>query len=135
MKLKITTHEKSVSVFEVSLTGRLDSETHQQLEAAFDLLFESSPRAIQLDLAGLEYISSIGLRVILLAMKRLKPTGGKLVIVRAQPQVQKVFEIVKLLPAEHIFVSTEEADRYFDAIQRKEREKLEGGGRVCSDFH
>jgi hypothetical protein len=40
-------------------------------------------------------------------------------MVGAKPQIMKVFEIVKMLPKETIFVSVKEADEYLAAIQNQ----------------
>ena len=46
-----------------------------------------------LDLARLDYISSAGLRVVLLLAKKLKQAGGALALCDIQPSVREVFEI------------------------------------------
>ena len=51
--------------------------------------------------------------------RMLAAQGGKVVIANAQPQVQKVFDIVKAVPLSEIFRSVEEADAYLDRIQKK----------------
>jgi anti-anti-sigma factor len=45
------------------------------------------------DLAGLRYISSAGLRVLLVAAKRLKPEGGRLLLAAPSELVGQVLEI------------------------------------------
>ena len=45
------------------------------------------------DLSGLEYISSAGLRVLMLAAKQSKAQGGTLLLTGLQPLVQEIFEI------------------------------------------
>ena len=72
-----------------------------------------------LDLADLEYISSAGVRSIFKARKALAGHGGKVLVVNPQPQIQKVFDVVKAVPLEEIFTSVAEADAYLDAMQRK----------------
>jgi anti-anti-sigma factor len=71
------------------------------------------------DLEKLDYISSMGVRVIAKAKKSLKKSGGKIVLLNLQPQIRKVFEIIKALPSEQIFESVEEMDKYFDYMQKK----------------
>jgi hypothetical protein len=45
--------------------------------------------------------------------------AGRTVLVNAQPQVQKVFDIVKAVDLGAVFVSIEELDEYLDAMQRQ----------------
>jgi len=70
-------------------------------------------------MAGVTYISSRGLAVVITTIKKVRAGGGKFAMAELQPPVRKVFEIAAALPEESVFASQEEADRYFDAIQRK----------------
>ena len=70
-------------------------------------------------MSKLEYISSAGLRVLFKASKTLKGQDGQLAMMHLQPQIQKVLDIVKALPAVPIFKDDEEMDGYFDAMQNK----------------
>jgi anti-anti-sigma factor len=108
-------------VFEIALEGRMDALSADRLEEALAPILAGSPRAVQLDMAGVSYISSRGLGVVISTIKRLHAHGGKLAMTNLQPPVRKVFEIAAALPEESVFASAEEADRYFDAIQRKTR--------------
>ena len=118
MSLKVTSREKSPKFFIVSPEGSLDTSTYTILEEKVDLLLDTSPRVIIFDLEKLDYISSMGVRVIAMAKKSLKKNGGKVVLLKLQPQISKVFEIVKALPSEQIFKSVEELDQYLDAMQK-----------------
>ena len=75
--------------------------------------------SLVLDLSGLEYISSAGIRSIFKARKTLAPHGGKVLLVNPQPQIQKVLDMVKAVPLNEIFSSTAEADAYLDLMQRR----------------
>ena len=81
----------------VEVGGRLDTHTYGELDDRLALVLASKPHSLLLDLAQLEYVSSAGVRSIFRARKLLAEQGGKLVIANAQPQVQKVFDIVKKL--------------------------------------
>lgn len=48
---------------------------------------------VVLDLSGVPYISSAGLRVLLLARKHVKARGGRLVVAALEPVVREIFEI------------------------------------------
>ena len=61
----------------------------------------------------------MGLGVVVKAKKAIEAKGGVLVLIGTQPQVAKVFEIVRVLPKEVVFASREEADIYFAMIQQK----------------
>ena len=92
------TQERSFST-RVSLAGRLDAVTAPELDAKLDGVVNSSAKVIVFDLAHLDYISSAGLRSIFQTQKLLAARSGKVVVVSPQPQVRKVFEIVKDLNA------------------------------------
>ena len=55
----------------IQLIGKLDSDTAAKVEAVFTETTESQTRLL-LDLAKLKYISSAGLRILLLAAKRVQ---------------------------------------------------------------
>jgi len=101
------------------LEGRLDSETAPVLDGELDKVINSTANVVVFDLADLEYISSAGLRSIFRAQQAMAKRSGRTMLVNPQPQVQKVFEIVKAADLGAIFVSIEELDEYLDAMQRK----------------
>jgi len=123
MALTVTSRVKSTGVYVVSPVGSLDTNTYDQLEKRLEPILQESPRLIVFDMAGLEYISSMGVRVFVKLKKQLKKTGGTVTMLRLQPQIQKVFEIINALPSVTIFSSIEEMDNYLDLMQRETSEK------------
>ncbi|MDH5831521.1 STAS domain-containing protein [Luteimonas sp. M1R5S18] len=104
----------------VAVGGRLDTHTHTELDQALGPVLEAeSLRSLVLDLHDLQYISSAGVRSIFRARKALSARGGRVLVVNPQPQIQKVFDLVKAVPLHEIFASAAEADAYLDAMQRK----------------
>ena len=103
----------------VTLAGRLDTHSYEDLDVALAPLLDRQLQSLVLDLAGLDYISSAGIRSIFKARKALGGHGGKVLLVNPQAQIQKVLDVVKAVPMHEIFVSTAEADAYLDAMQRK----------------
>ncbi|KAF1694924.1 STAS domain-containing protein [Pseudoxanthomonas koreensis] len=104
----------------VAIGGRLDTHTYAELDQALaPLLANNAVTSLVLDLAGLDYISSAGIRSVFKARKALSARGGKVLVVNPQPQIQKVFDMVKAVPLGEIFTSMAEADAYLDAMQRK----------------
>ena len=75
----------------VALEGRLDTTTAPQLEAELKRSLNGIT-ALTLDLAGLEYLSSAGLRVILSAQKVMNKQGG-MVVKNANDTIMEIFEV------------------------------------------
>jgi anti-anti-sigma factor len=76
-------------------------------------------QTLVIDLAELGYISSAGIQCLLKARKLQAKAGGKLLVLNPQPQINKVFEIIGVIPVKDVFASVEELDAYLDAIQQK----------------
>ncbi len=64
---------------ELIVEGRLDTGTAPQLEAVLNKI-PKVKQNLYLNLSAVEYVSSAGLRVILLAHKIMLPTGGKMIL-------------------------------------------------------
>lgn len=75
----------------IEITGRLDTTTAPQLEDVVKADLDGITELL-LDLAGLEYISSAGLRVVLSAQKIMNKQGN-MKIVNANESIMEVFEI------------------------------------------
>ncbi|MCE5233281.1 MAG: STAS domain-containing protein [Mizugakiibacter sp.] len=104
----------------IALHGMLDAGTSPLLDRELErVLRDGTPSALVFDLAGLEYVSSAGLRVLFKARRAMQQHGAPLLMLSPQPQVRKVFEIVHATPVDEIFASTAELDRYLDTIQRR----------------
>jgi sigma-B regulation protein RsbU (phosphoserine phosphatase) len=101
--------------------GKLDAVTCQEFDRALDGVLAQAPRGgtLVIDLVDLEYVSSAGLRSLFRARKAMRTNGGFSLLVHAQPQVRKVFEIVKAVPVHEVFRSVEELDAYLAEMQRK----------------
>ena len=75
----------------LSLTGRLDTTTAPELEAVIKENITGVTNLV-MDFAGLEYLSSAGLRVILSAQKTMNKQG-EMVIRNVNETINEVFEI------------------------------------------
>jgi stage II sporulation protein AA (anti-sigma F factor antagonist) len=85
--------ERAADVLIVAPTGRLDTTTSTDLERHLLARLDANERRLVLDLTGIEYVSSAGLRVLLFVAKRLKATSGDLVLCGLGPAVRQVFEL------------------------------------------
>ena len=120
MSLKIEVENRRKGVYAVILDGKLDSHTYLELEEKLKPLLSRSAKVLILDMSRLVYITSSGISAIINAKKAMAERGGELMMINLQPQIKKVFEIVKALPKDTVFESIEEADQYLDAMQKKE---------------
>ena len=76
--------------------GRLDQDTCDAFKGDLLRLVEDSAReggAIVLDLSGLEYVSSAGLRCFVLAARQAKSQQGRVLVASLQPMVAEIFAI------------------------------------------
>lgn len=87
MEIEISTEG---SVVHVALTGSLNAATAGELEAA---LAPELPAAseVRFDFSGLEYLSSAGLRVLMMTYKKLSGTGVR--IDNVCDEIREVFDI------------------------------------------
>ena len=119
MALTVKSNEKGPGVFVILAIGSLDTNTYQVLDEEVNSLLEKSAKMIVFDMEYLDYISSAGISVILRARKGLKKQNGEVMMVNLQPQIKKVFEIIKALPSQGIFKNIQELDDYLDTMQKK----------------
>ena len=78
----------------VKVTGSVNTNTAPDFEAAVEEAFSSGDvDSIVFDFSDLDYISSAGLRVIMVAFKRVMAQGGTLEIEGSSDEVMEVFEI------------------------------------------
>ena len=103
----------------IHLRGRLDSDSVALLDDELSKLAGAPVDVIVFDLADLDYISSAGLRSIFGTRQAVAARSGRIVLLNARPQVQKVFDIVKATDLAAVFTSITELDQYLDAMQRK----------------
>ena len=103
------TQEKVGSVMAVALTGRVDAGTSKAVEDALLKLIDGGERRLVVDLAAVDYISSVGLRVLILAAKRLKPLKGTVAPCSLQPAIRQIFEIAGFTTIFTIYGSRSEA--------------------------
>ena len=102
----------------IRLKGQLDTDTAPEFRPTLDEMRESTPAAVVVEMSGLDYLSSAGLRCLFQLRKIVKGKGGRMLISKPSPQVRKVLEIVKAVPIDSIFSSDEEMDAYLDRVQR-----------------
>jgi anti-sigma B factor antagonist len=81
----------------VSLRGELDLSAARRVEECFAAIDAESPSNVVIDLTGLEFIDSSGLRALLLVDALAREHGYELVLLPGQEPVQRVFELTGAL--------------------------------------
>lgn len=97
----------------LSLSGRLDANSSEEFQEKLVQIIEGGTNNLVLDCQNLDYISSAGLRVVLVALKKLKQTEGKVVLCSLQDYIREVFEVAKFDAFLPIVPTVEEALKIF----------------------
>jgi len=80
----------------VAITGELELATAPRLRQAVVSLVGEGQVDIVLDLSGVDFLDSVGLGVIVSALKRVRGRDGRLVVAGAVPRVRALFELTRL---------------------------------------
>jgi anti-sigma B factor antagonist len=80
----------------VSVSGELDLAAASSLESELDRVLQSEVTRIVLDLAGLEFIDSTGLSVLVRAQQRAHESGRELGLVNPGQQVERLLSLTGL---------------------------------------
>ena len=102
------TDERRGDVLVVRPEGRIDTNTSDELDRALVGRIDGGARRLVIDMGGTDYISSAGLRVLLLAAKKLKGVSGQLVLGGMNPSVRQIFELAGFVA---IFAIEPDVDR------------------------
>jgi anti-anti-sigma factor len=100
------------SAMVLQLAGRLDQDTCDGFRADLLKQVEAATRiggAVVLDLSGLEYVSSAGLRCFMLASRQAKQHQCRIFVANLQPMVSEIFEISHFNLVFQIFPTVREA--------------------------
>ena len=96
--------------------GRVDHHNAATLEAALAPLIQSacsSKGVLVLDFAGIDYISSAGLRILMVAAKELRAAGAKIAVANLKPVVAEIFAISRFDRVLGVFPSVRAAIEQF----------------------
>lgn len=80
----------------VALRGELDLSTTDKLQRELERVEAATPGVLVLDLSGLTFLDSTGLRLIVAADQRARAADRRLVVVKGPVAVHRVFSITKL---------------------------------------
>ena len=109
--MKIT-QNKNDDIMQLSISGRLDAVTAVEADKDFSKIIAEGHDNLLIDLTELDYISSAGLRVLLVVAKRIQQTNGKVVLCALTTNVKEVFEISGFSSIFNIFTTSDEAIQF-----------------------
>lgn len=80
----------------VSVSGEADLHTAPELKAALVEAIDAGAAVLVVDLSGTTFIDSSALGVLIGALKRVSPKGGRVALVVPDPNVRRIFELTLL---------------------------------------
>lgn len=89
--MAVTIQQEENGTTRIALQGRLDSMTAPPVQQQLDGLIAGGNRLIVVDLSGVGFVSSAGLRVLILAHKQLKKAGGEVILHGVSDAIMNVF--------------------------------------------
>jgi anti-sigma B factor antagonist len=93
----------------LSLSGKLDATTAKTFEDRILGVINGGTQRLVVDLSQLDYVSSSGLRVFILAAKRLQTVDGKIVLCSLKDHVRQVFDLAGFSSMLSIYATRDEA--------------------------
>ena len=80
-------------ILTLTMRGRLDGDTTDKFAEVLNGFIDKGDHKIVLEFAAVDYVSSVGLRALMVGAKRVAPLGGKIVICAPHARVVKLLEI------------------------------------------
>ena len=120
MSLKVGVVKKDGGIFVLSSAGSIDTGTYLVLEKEIKSALASSAKVIVFDMKGVDYISSMGWNLLFQAKEEIEKEKGTIAIVNLNPRIEKVFDIIKILP-QYYFSTMQEAENYLDKFIGKDK--------------
>ena len=102
-----TDNTQNISVMKVM--GRVDSETAPQFDSALSELLNGNRNKIVLNLQGVEFLSSAGLRAMVKALKDAQKSGGDVRLASVSQPIEVILRTIGMLQMFKMFPTSEEA--------------------------
>ncbi|MEI7490996.1 MAG: STAS domain-containing protein [Bacteroidota bacterium] len=97
----------------IGINGRLDTINYSILEKRLMELLDQNVTKILVNCGQMDYVSSSGLRILLMALKRITMVKGKFVLCSLQENIREIFEISGFTTIFEIYPNEEDALRVF----------------------
>jgi anti-anti-sigma factor len=83
-------------VIVVALSGELDAAAYDDVDVQIERIDAAAPEAFALDLRGLRFMDSSGVRIVIRQRERMTNRGGRFAVVRGSELVDRLFNLVGL---------------------------------------
>ena len=93
----------------IALSGRLAVDTEIQIQLQLMEAIKQSPQGLVLDLEAVAFVSSAGLRMLIVVYKNAAASGVKLAMIRPQPEIYKLFKLAALDSTFNVFENEADA--------------------------
>ena len=87
------TEKKTDKCTVIGINGRLDTTNYSVLEKKLMELIDTGQVRLLINLSQMDYVSSSGLRILLMALKRITAAKGKFALCSLQENIKEIFEI------------------------------------------
>ena len=92
----LTVIELEDGIKKITLQGRMDIDGTQKIDMRFTAVTASEAAKVIVDLSGVDFMSSIGIGVLVRSANALKQRQGKIVLLNPQPSVFKVLQATQI---------------------------------------
>jgi anti-anti-sigma factor len=102
--MNLEMEKRDGGIVELKLAGRMDVQGSQQIDLKFSAMTSADNGKFVVDLAGVEFLASIGIRTLMLSAKSVKARGGKMALLNPNANITKVLEMAgvdTLIPVFH----------------------------------
>lgn len=101
--------QREGDIIVLSPVGRVDNDTSPEFQTKLLACVGSTATTVLIDFSGVEYISSAGLRALMMASKQSKATNGRLAAASLTPMVKEIFTISRFSLVVQVFETTAQA--------------------------
>jgi anti-sigma B factor antagonist len=108
MDLQYRELENSIRI--IKLIGKLDITGMSEIETKFAGYCEGENARVIVDLSEVEFLASIGIRLLTLTAKSIASRGGKMVLLNPNPDVQHVLDVTGVPAIIPLYLDLESAE-------------------------
>lgn len=115
MSITISQEVLEKNLLKINLTGTLDAPGAMSIEEAFQANLEEHSDRVIVDLSGVDFMSSYGLRMLVVGAKTISKTGGEFCLAAPDPRVMDLIKIAGVETMLPIYESVEKAIESFNS--------------------